>query len=325
MKYLQTLVFVVLQLALLPFSIAGYVYAAIKSVRYAKATGASATATSILGGRWIMHAFGVRDDFATVALLRHLPFVSPVAYKLLLVPGLIAHKLTGYVPSMAKPIPPEQASISHLVNCRTPIFDRLLEQVQAEIEQVVVMGAGYDTRLMKFRDQLDAQCFELDQASTQDVKRKAYTDAGLDVGWIHFVPVDFTHESWSEKLLENGFDPSKKTFWLWEGVTLYLDESIVRETLIEMDRLSATGSRIAFDFYSLAFVNFEGSAFIRSAAKQMLKTAGESLKFGVDTQNDARSNITKLLAGTNLSVAELTLLGRDQTNAFAGIVDVVKS
>jgi len=82
-KFTQTLVFFVLQLVLLPFSIAGYVYAAIKAARYAKATGASMTATSILGGRWIMHRFGVREDFATVALLKHLPFVSPVAYNLL--------------------------------------------------------------------------------------------------------------------------------------------------------------------------------------------------------------------------------------------------
>jgi methyltransferase (TIGR00027 family) len=186
------------------------------------------------------------------------------------------------------------------------------------------VGAGYDTRLVKFRDRLNAECYELDQASTQEVKRKAYSDAVLDVDWIHFVPVDFTSESWSEKLLENGFDPCKKTFWLWEGVTLYLEESIVRDTLAEMDRLSAADSRIAFDFYSLAFVNFEGSAFIRSAAKQMLKAAGEPLKFGIDTQSDVRSNISNLLEGTTLSVKELALLGRDQSKAFAGIAEVVK-
>jgi len=324
MKIIQTLVFIILQLVLLPFSIAGYLYAAIKTALYAKASGVSMTATSILGGRWIMHRFGVREDFATAALLKQLTFVSPVAYNLVLVPGLIANKLTGYVPGLARPIPPEQASFSNLVNCRTPIFDRLLEQAQEEIEQIVVMGAGFDTRLMKFRDQLDAECFELDQASTQDIKRKAYSDAGLDADWIHFVPVDFTHESWSEKLIDNGFDASKKTFWLWEGVTLYLEESIVRDTLNDMNRLSATGSHVAFDFYSLAFVNLEGPVLIRAAAKQMLKTAGEPLKFGIDTQSDVRANITNLLQGTTLSVQEIALLGRDQDNAFAGIVEVVK-
>ena len=202
-----------------------------------------------------MHRFGTREDYATVALLKELPFVSPVAYNLLLVPGLIAHKLTGYVPGLAKPIAPERASVTNLVNCRTPIFDRLLGQASRDVEQVVVMGAGFDTRLIKFRDQLDAGCYELDQSATQDVKRKAYSDAGLDVDWIHFVPVDFTQESWSEKLLDSGFDPTRSTFWLWEGVTLYLDESSVRDTLAEMSRLSVAGSHIVFDFYSLAFVN----------------------------------------------------------------------
>jgi hypothetical protein len=47
-------------------------------------------------------------------------------------------------------------------------------------------------------------------------------------------------------------------------------------------------------------------------------------KFGVDTQSDVRAKITNLLTGTSLSVEELALLGRNQNNAFAGIVEMVK-
>ena len=271
-----------------------------------------------------MHRFGVRTDAATVALLEELPFFSPFAYKLLLAPGFIAHKLAGYVPTMAKPIQPDHATLSHLVNCRTGVIDGLLEQAQDEIEQVVVMGAGYDTRLIKYRDQLTAECFELDQLSTQNLKRKAYTDAGLDVDWIHFVPVDFTHESWSEKLLENGFDPTKRTFWLWEGVTLYLEASVIVHTLKEIDRLSAMGSQTVFDFYSLAFTNLEGPILLRAAAKQMLKSAGEPFRFGIDTEGDVRANIISLLEGTSLEIEEVSLLGREQSSDFAGIVKAVR-
>jgi len=97
------------------------------------------------------------------------------------------------------------------------------------------------TRLIKYRDQLPEECYELDQPSTQNLKRKAYTDAGIDVDWIHFVPVNFTHESWSEKLLGSGFDPTQRTFWLWEGVTLYLEKSIIVNTFNEIEELLLLG------------------------------------------------------------------------------------
>jgi methyltransferase (TIGR00027 family) len=324
MQFIQTFVYIVLQLVLLPLSILGYLQATMTTIRYAKSSGTSMTATSILGGRMIMHRFGVREDAATVALLKQLPFISSIAYNLVLAPAIIAHKLTGYVPTMAKLIPPNRASLPYLVNCRTGIIDRLFTQAKDEIEQVVVMGAGYDTRVMKFRDQLHAQCYELDQPATQNLKLKAYSDAGLDVEWIHFVPVDFNQESWSDKLVERGFDSAKKTFWLWEGVTLYLDESIVVNTLKEIHRLSASRSRVVFDFYSQAFVNLEGPVLMRTAAKKLLKTSGEPFKFGIDTTSNPKTHITSLLKETSFSIEELSLLGRDPNSAFAGIVEIVK-
>jgi hypothetical protein len=56
----------------------------------------------------------------------------------------------------------------------------------------------------------------------------------------------------------------------------------------------------------------------------MLKTSGELFKFGVDTKNNAQTNIMSLLEGTTLLIQEISLLGRDQNNSFAGIVEVVK-
>jgi methyltransferase (TIGR00027 family) len=324
-RTVQTVVFLVLQLAMLPLSIGGYLYAVVKTVRYGKQHGTSVTATSILGGRWIMHVFGTREDEATFKITGTLPFMSSAANYVMFLPAILAHRLTGYIPGMAKSVPPEKASITTLVSSRTPIFDEIIERNLGEMEQMVVLGAGYDTRTFKYGKNLDVSAFELDQPETQNSKLEALKAAGLETEGITFIPVNFNHESWADKLADSSFDPAKRTLWLWEGVTLYLDEEIVKKTLKDILGLSASGSHIAFDFYSKAFVSFEGSALLRIAGKQMLKAAGEPLKYGIDTKTDAQHNVETLLHETGYALESLTLLGKNtaKNNPFAGIVEAV--
>ena len=71
---------------------------------------------------------------------------------------------------------------------------------------------------------------------------------------ITFVETDFNQKSWLDTLIEAGFDRTITTFILWEGVTMYLSEEAVLETL----KLVATlpeGSEIAFDYFSREFIN----------------------------------------------------------------------
>jgi O-methyltransferase involved in polyketide biosynthesis len=55
--------------------------------------------------------------------------------------------------------------------------------------------------------------------------------AGIKHDWITYIPVDYSNESWVDKLLEAGFDKTKKTLFLWQSVSVYLEADIVKETL----------------------------------------------------------------------------------------------
>ena len=61
-KMLQFIVFLIIQLALLPLTIIGYVYIVVKAVLYAKKHGISVTTTNPLTARWTLHIFGLRKD-----------------------------------------------------------------------------------------------------------------------------------------------------------------------------------------------------------------------------------------------------------------------
>ena len=91
--------------------------------------------------------------------------------------------------------------------------------------------------------------FEVDTSTTQAVKLSAIEKTCLDASNVIFVSCDFNRQSWLDALKEKDFDPNRRTFILWEGVTMYLEEYAIQSTLQTMYILP-TGSAIAFDFFS---------------------------------------------------------------------------
>jgi methyltransferase (TIGR00027 family) len=66
---------------------------------------------------------------------------------------------------------------------------------------------------------------------------------------VSFVPMDFTKDNLLDQLRNAGYSEQRKTFFLWEGVTYYLPESAVKDTLHFVRDHSASGSRVAFDYF----------------------------------------------------------------------------
>lgn len=127
--------------------------------------------------------------------------------------------------------------------------DCLKAAAMTGVTQYVILGAGYDTFAWRDNDyakKLDI--FEVDHPLTQADKRERIKRAGMDIPQnLRFVPVDFTKDSLKDKLLESGFDMTKKTFFSWLGVTFYLTEEQIRGTLSEIAAVSSEGSEIVFD------------------------------------------------------------------------------
>jgi methyltransferase (TIGR00027 family) len=134
---------------------------------------------------------------------------------------------------------------------RTKAFDAaLLDALRDGARQVVVLGAGFDSRAYRFQSQLgDVRFMEVDYGPTQAYKKQRLGEI-LEVipSNVSFVPMDFTKDNLLEQLSNAGYSEQQKTFFLWEGVSYYLPESAVKDTLHFVRDHSASGSRIAFDY-----------------------------------------------------------------------------
>jgi methyltransferase (TIGR00027 family) len=135
---------------------------------------------------------------------------------------------------------------------RTKRFDAaLLDAVQNGARQVVVLGAGFDSRAYRFQSQLaDVRVMEVDYGPTQAYKKQRLAEiVEVIPSNVSFVPMDFTKDNLLEQLRRAGYSEQQNTFFLWEGVTYYLPESAVKDTLHFVRDHSAAGSRIAFDYF----------------------------------------------------------------------------
>jgi len=323
---LQFPIYAIIQLALLPVTIIGYVFSVIKVMLYSKKYGLSATSTSPLGARWILHKFGLREDEAGAKMIVSLPHISELGFFMTMIPSLIAYKISGYLPKVAQVPEPDKVTLMSFVSFRTAFFDRLMKTNIHNMAQVVFMGAGFDTRAFNYYKMKNLKVFELDKKNIQNCKIEALKKAKINYEWINYIPIDFNKESWLDKLVDNGFDTSKKTFFLWEGVTLYLEEKSVTQTLKTVAKSSGNGSIIAFDFYSKSFVaNEDGSAFMRYYGKRALKVTGESMHFGIDTTTNPEENVKTLLKEAGLTLGEFVLMGKtsNKNKPLGGLVEAL--
>jgi methyltransferase (TIGR00027 family) len=114
--------------------------------------------------------------------------------------------------------------------------------LEAQNPQVVILGAGLDTRAWRFPALRDAHVFEVDHPSTQAYKREHAAALGPPAGPHSWVGVDFDRDDLWTALASAGHDPARATTWIWEGVTMYLDDDAVRGTLEKVRAASAAGS-----------------------------------------------------------------------------------
>jgi methyltransferase (TIGR00027 family) len=151
--------------------------------------------------------------------------------------------------------------------------------------------------------------FELDQADTLNIKVETLKRAGIRHDWITYVPVDYSRESWVDKLLDAGFDRSKRTLFLWQSVSLFLDAEVVKETLTAMAELCRDGSIVAQDLYSKAFIRGEISMTAKRSEKMMAKM-GEPWKFGLDMSEDPESAVESFLSDCGLTMTDYFQFGK---------------
>ena len=90
--------------------------------------------------------------------------------------------------------------------------------------------------------------FEVDHPATQAWKRRRLSETSIAVpDSVTFAPVDFERDRLMDRLTANGFDPERRTFFIWLGVTYYLTRAAVLSTLEAVAALPS-GAEVAFDY-----------------------------------------------------------------------------
>jgi methyltransferase (TIGR00027 family) len=117
-------------------------------------------------------------------------------------------------------------------------------------DQLVILGAGLDGRAWHLPGLESTTVYEVDHPDTQHSKRERAQGMKLCARNVCFVEMDFSRADLAVKLLEAGYDPKKSSFWLWEGVTMYLSADDCKKTLNAIARISFPGSRLAQTYLS---------------------------------------------------------------------------
>jgi len=255
-----------------------------------------------------MHYFNTRPDPFSVTFTKNFPCESHFGMWSTFGALIISQRLFGFTTKLGKVAEPGEETLVSMVGRRLLMFDRIMEKYVDEMDQIVLPGAGFDLLALHFTKGKEVKVFELDQVKTLNIKVETLKKAGIKHDWIIYVPVDYSNESWDDKLLGAGFDKTKKTLFLWQSVSLFLEADIVKESLRNMTDLCVDGSIIAQDLYSKTFSLGEYS---KSAKRFMsiIEKMGEPWKFGIDMSKDPKAAVESFLKDCGLKMTEYTLFG----------------
>jgi len=143
--------------------------------------------------------------------------------------------------------------VKEMVKVRTKYLDDMLERhLISQFRQVVILGAGLDTRAVR-KQAANVKYFEIDDPATLKLKQTCYEQQGIDVN-VTFIPGNYVRDGLIDLLMENKFDFDLPTYIIWEGNVMYLPLDSVKHTLTEL-RKRVKRFRVSFDYMSEAVIS----------------------------------------------------------------------
>jgi methyltransferase (TIGR00027 family) len=175
--------------------------------------------------------------------------------------------------------------IYEYVIARTKYIDAVFRQALVEnCNQILIFGAGFDTRALRFEDALEnTRVFELDAPATQQAKIGQYQKRHLAVPpSLTFIAIDFDKESLSMKLDEAGFWMQRRSLFILEGLVMYLQPESVEATFQTIRDYAGRGSWVVFDYIYASVLRREGINYGETGIVQTVSDAGEQWHFGIE-------------------------------------------
>jgi len=190
------------------------------------------------------------------------------------------------------------------IAARTRYIDDLVkQQLAAGINQVVILGAGLDMRAYRMEELQNAKVIEVDFPATQQLKRSKLRELSItEPEGLEYVSIDFNKQPLDETLIAAGFNSSRPTFFIWEGVTMYLDARSVDATLKAIHNLSAPNSSLYFDYLYQSVLDGRNTLPEAIAVRESQSFAGrgsEKYTYGIE-----ESEMKEYLAERGFELAE---------------------
>jgi len=148
--------------------------------------------------------------------------------------------------------------------------------------QVVILGAGYDTRAARL-PRAGVRFFEVDHPATQAEKRARLARLdGYPIDAATYVACNFESDDPIQQLAAAGLDTREPALVLWEGVVPYLTEAAVRATATRLAAGLDPRSLVAFDFVGKNFAAGHKIAPEDLESRSYVGELGEPIRYGTD-------------------------------------------
>jgi len=188
---------------------------------------------------------------------------------------------------------------------RTKYIDDILRENLEEMEQILILGAGFDTRALRIEGIDGLKVFEVDHPQTISKKKKGLKNIYQELPeHLRLIEIDFEKRALKEVLQENNFDENKKTFVIWEGVTQYLEKEAVDNVFDYFAELKS-GSRVLFTYIIKEVVAGSERSQVNQKIIDFVKDMGSPWKTGFKS-----TKIEDILKSRRLELIED--VGRDE-------------
>ncbi len=162
--------------------------------------------------------------------------------------GWAADVLDGKAPDHQLKTPDWGQHFVNFQGARTRYFDEYFRRAAgAGVRQVVILAAGLDSRAYRLDWPAGTTIFELDQPQVLDFKRQVLADHGAQPkAERREIAVDL-RDDWPQALRDSGFDATKPSAWIAEGLLIYLPAAAEEQLFTGIDNLAAAGSHVAVE------------------------------------------------------------------------------
>ena len=168
--------------------------------------------------------------------------------------------------------------------CRTRYIDDVLKRSLEEgIDQLVILGAGFDTRAYRIAGMKKVQVFEVDLPGTRKLKQNRVEKVlGAVPENVTLIGMNFDQQNLDDVLRAAGFQKGKRTLFIWEGVTQYITAEAVRNTLEFVSGVSGVGSAIVFTYVRQGIIDGTARPEWFAPFLSFARRVGSPFIFGLD-------------------------------------------